>query len=60
MTDAEALKIIVDRRGRMYDLLVVDAFLTLYPTLRLEDPPTNEPHIRNDHALPTAALRARA
>jgi putative nucleotidyltransferase with HDIG domain len=34
MTDTEALKIIVDRRGRMYDPLVVDAFLAMYPGLR--------------------------
>jgi HD-GYP domain-containing protein (c-di-GMP phosphodiesterase class II) len=34
MSDAEALKIIVDRRGKMYDPLVVDAFLVLYPGLR--------------------------
>jgi putative nucleotidyltransferase with HDIG domain len=34
LTDAEALAIVVERRGRMYDPLVVDTFLRIYPTLR--------------------------
>ena len=34
MHDAEALAIISDRRGNMYDPLVVDTFLRIYPDLR--------------------------
>jgi putative nucleotidyltransferase with HDIG domain len=34
LSDAEALAIVVDRRGRMYDPLVVDTFLRVYPVLR--------------------------
>jgi putative nucleotidyltransferase with HDIG domain len=30
LTDAEAMKIIIDRRGKMYDPLVVDTFLKVY------------------------------
>jgi putative nucleotidyltransferase with HDIG domain len=37
LTDAEALAIVVERRGRMYDPLVVDTFLRIYPTLRSHD-----------------------
>jgi putative nucleotidyltransferase with HDIG domain len=34
MGDAEALAIITERRGTMYDPLVVDTFLSIYPELR--------------------------
>lgn len=34
MADAEALAIITERRGNMYDPLVVDTFVRLYPDLR--------------------------
>jgi response regulator RpfG family c-di-GMP phosphodiesterase len=34
MGDAEALAIITERRGTMYDPLVVDTFLQIYPELR--------------------------
>jgi putative nucleotidyltransferase with HDIG domain len=34
MTDADALAIINERRGNMYDPLVVDIFLRIYPELR--------------------------
>lgn len=34
MSDAEALAIITERRGTMYDPLVVDTFLQIYPELR--------------------------
>jgi HD-GYP domain-containing protein (c-di-GMP phosphodiesterase class II) len=34
MSDAEALAIITDRRSTMYDPLVVDTFLRIYPDLR--------------------------
>jgi putative nucleotidyltransferase with HDIG domain len=34
MSDAEALAIISERRGNMYDPLVVDTFLRIYPDLR--------------------------
>ena len=37
MTDAEALAIISERRGRMYDPLVVDTFFRVYPELRSVD-----------------------
>jgi diguanylate cyclase (GGDEF)-like protein/putative nucleotidyltransferase with HDIG domain len=33
LSDAEALKIIADRRGIMYDPLVVDTFTNVYPTI---------------------------
>ena len=36
MTTAQALAIVVERRGTMYDPKVVDAFLELLPTLRAE------------------------
>lgn len=36
LSDADALAIIAERRGRMYDPLIVDAFVALYPTLRRE------------------------
>lgn len=59
MSDAEALKIIVERRGRMYDPLVVDAFLVLYPELRASE---SEPALEERSAtgrLPAEALRVR-
>jgi putative nucleotidyltransferase with HDIG domain len=34
MADAEALAIITERRGNMYDPLVVDTFVRIYPDLR--------------------------
>lgn len=37
MSDAEALAIITDRRSTMYDPLVVDTFLRIYPDLRSAD-----------------------
>ena len=37
MSDADALAIISERRGRMYDPLVVDAFLRIYQRLRHEE-----------------------
>jgi len=36
MTNAQALAIVVERRGSMYDPRVVDAFIELLPTLRAE------------------------
>ena len=36
MTTAQALAIVIERRGTMYDPKVVDAFLELLPTLRAE------------------------
>ncbi len=37
MTDEEAIAILQNRRGNMYDPLVVDQFIGLLPTLRRED-----------------------
>jgi HD-GYP domain-containing protein (c-di-GMP phosphodiesterase class II) len=37
MSDAEALAIITERRSIMYDPLVVDTFLRIYPDLRSAD-----------------------
>jgi putative nucleotidyltransferase with HDIG domain len=37
MSDAEALAIISERRGKMYDPLVVDTFFRVYPDLRALD-----------------------
>ena len=36
LSDREALRILVDRRGSMYDPLVVDTFLRLHPSLALQ------------------------
>jgi putative nucleotidyltransferase with HDIG domain len=60
MSDAEALKIIVDRRGRMYDPLVVDAFLALYPELRSGEPEPDVASLGNANDLRAEVLRARA
>jgi putative nucleotidyltransferase with HDIG domain len=37
MEDGEALEIIAERRGRMYDPLVVDVFLRIYPAIRTSE-----------------------
>lgn len=42
LSDKDALKILHDRRGNMYDPLVVDAFTRLYPELAQEAPPLEE------------------
>jgi response regulator RpfG family c-di-GMP phosphodiesterase len=34
LSDQAALAIVAERRGKMYDPLVVDTFLKIYPTLR--------------------------
>jgi response regulator RpfG family c-di-GMP phosphodiesterase len=60
MSDAEALKIIVDRRGKMYDPLVVDAFLALYPGLRLAEPEPERLPQDNSESLRAEVLRVRA
>jgi putative nucleotidyltransferase with HDIG domain len=60
MTDAEALKIIVERRGRMYDPLVVDAFLVLYPELRSGESEPDSTHFEAPSDLHAGVLRARA
>ncbi len=36
LTDAEAMKIIIDRRGKMYDPLVVDTFMKVYREIAKE------------------------
>ena len=36
LTDAEAMKIIIDRRGKMYDPLVVDTFMKVYREIAAE------------------------
>src|SRR5258705_11438149 len=36
LTDAEAMKIIIDRRGQMYDPLVVDTFMKVYRQIARE------------------------
>lgn len=36
-TDSEAMEILRDRRGKMYDPLVVDAFIQMYPTFNNGD-----------------------
>jgi HD-GYP domain-containing protein (c-di-GMP phosphodiesterase class II) len=48
MGDAEALAIITERRGTMYDPLVVDTFLQIYPELRTPE------HNGEPGELPTA------
>src|SRR5689334_12992523 len=48
LSDKEALRILVDRRGSMYDPLVVDTFLGLHPTLATDAV----------SAIPSASLRA--
>jgi len=48
LSDKEALRILVDCRGSMYDPLVVDTFLKLHPSLVLQGVPTR----------PTASLLA--
>ena len=37
MTDQQAIAVLLERRGSMYDPRVVDAFISLIPTLRRED-----------------------
>ena len=44
MTTDEALAIVLERRGRMYDPRVVDAFVAALPTLRAE--PVTEPQLQ--------------
>src|ERR1700712_3710561 len=39
MTDAAAIAIVGDRRGTMYDPVVVDALLTVHPDVRHADTP---------------------
>jgi putative nucleotidyltransferase with HDIG domain len=46
MTDAEALKILRDRRGSMYDPGVVDAFASIQPELTREDSEDQGDHAR--------------
>src|SRR6185436_8972645 len=36
LTDAEAMKIVIDRRGKMYDPLVVDTFMKVYREIAAE------------------------
>ncbi len=38
LSDSEATKILLERRGTMYDPLVVDAFLTLQPSINVVGP----------------------
>ena len=38
LSDSEATRILLDRRGAMYDPLVVDAFLTLQPSINVVGP----------------------
>jgi putative nucleotidyltransferase with HDIG domain/diguanylate cyclase (GGDEF)-like protein len=40
LSDAEALKILGDRRGRMYDPLIVDCFLRIHPELAESELPS--------------------
>ena len=37
MEDGDALEIISERRGNMYDPLVVDVFLRIYPAIRTSE-----------------------
>jgi putative nucleotidyltransferase with HDIG domain len=53
MGDAEALAIITERRGTMYDPLVVDTFLQIYPELRSPEH-TGEPS-ETSTAVPSSA-----
>jgi len=45
LSDEDALQVVTDRRGRMYDPLIVDSFLRLYARLRSQQQETgvNEP-----------------
>ena len=69
MGDAEALAIITERRGTMYDPLVVDTFLQIYPELRSPEHngdaselsstavPSNTPSPNTSHGDPAPHLR---
>ena len=54
MTDEQALKIITDRRGTMYDPLVVDTFVAAYK--RIMPAPETAPH----PSRASSAMRARS
>jgi putative nucleotidyltransferase with HDIG domain len=58
LSDAEALAIVVERRGRMYDPLVVDTFLRIYPALRSRDV-AEQGDTRHQRSEEIAALSAR-
>lgn len=45
LSDAEALAIITERRGKMYDPLIVDAFIRIYPTLRAQTEASSSPDL---------------
>lgn len=58
LSDAEALAIVVERRGRMYDPLVVDTFLKIYPVLRSHDA-ADQGDARSQRGEEISALAAR-
>src|SRR5262249_3219274 len=56
LTDKEALRILIERRGTMYDPLVIDTFARVYTQIEPTDrPPTAAPSLRaiTDAAVPT-------
>jgi putative nucleotidyltransferase with HDIG domain len=55
---ADALKVLSDRRGTMYDPQVVDAFLALHAAGRSEVSPPSRAPVADPHAAPVAPLEA--
>jgi putative nucleotidyltransferase with HDIG domain len=63
LTDEEALQVIRDRRGTMYDPLIVDSFLSLYKRLKSasDDVSSNEQRPKMETSFPRlAAITASA
>jgi putative nucleotidyltransferase with HDIG domain len=60
MSDADALAIVSERRGRMYDPLIVDSFLRIYSALRIEEPRAEEFPALSSDASPSFSAGATA
>jgi putative nucleotidyltransferase with HDIG domain len=60
MSDADALAIVSERRGRMYDPLIVDSFLRIYSALRIEEPRAEEFTALSSDASPSFSAGATA
>ena len=55
-----ALQVLIDRRGTMYDPLVVDGFLAQHEAGLNEEPPASRAPVADPHAAPAEAVCARS